>query len=76
VANGVLKALNRKLGQACFGMGAVAGEKVSVVFDKRCRDASVLSRLDTYPPAALYDAPPARQKAVVKNPELLRKLVI
>jgi serine/threonine-protein kinase len=76
VANGVLKPLNRKLGQACFGLGAVAGDKVSVVFDKRCRDASVLSRLETYPPAALYDAPPARQKAVIKNPELLHKLLI
>ncbi|HXX85526.1 MAG TPA: serine/threonine-protein kinase [Casimicrobiaceae bacterium] len=76
VANGVLKALNRKLGQACFSMGAVAGNRVSVVFDKRCREAAVLSRLETYPPAALYSAPPSRQKAVVKNPELLKKLVL
>ncbi|HKE38855.1 MAG TPA: serine/threonine-protein kinase [Casimicrobiaceae bacterium] len=76
VANGVLKPLNRKLGQTCFSLGAVTGDRVSVVFDKRCRESSVLSRLETYPPAALYDAPPARQKAVVKNPEVLRKLVI
>ena len=76
VVNGVLKPLNRKLGQECFSMGAVTGDSVSVMFDKRCREAAVLSRLETYPPAALYEAPPARQKAVVKNPELLRKLVI
>ena len=76
VANGVLKPLNRKLGQSCFTLGAVTAEKVSVVFDKRCKETAVLSRFETYPPAALYEAPPSRQKAVVKNPDLLRKLVI
>jgi hypothetical protein len=49
---------------------------VGIVFDKRCADASVLNRLETNPPASLYGAPPARQKAVIKNPETLRKLTI
>ena len=76
VANGVLKPLNAQLGQACFSLGAIAGDKVAVVFDKRCADAAVLSRLETNPPAGLYGAPPRRQKAVIRNPEMLKKLAI
>src|SRR5438874_2517053 len=76
VANGVLKPLNAKLGQACFALGASSGDQVSVVFDKRCADAAVLNRLETNPPAGLYGAPPGRQKTVIKNPETLRKLSI
>jgi len=76
VANRVLKPLNAKLGQACFALGAVDGARVSVAFDARCADASVLNKLETNPPASLYGAPPERQKTVIKNPETLRKLVI
>jgi serine/threonine-protein kinase len=76
VAIGVLKPLNAKLGQECFSLGAIAGDQVSVVFDKRCADASVLSRLETNPPAGLYGAPAGRQKTVVKDPETLKKLMI
>ncbi len=76
IANGILKPLNAQLGQACFSLGASAADKVAVVLDKRCADAAVLSRLETNPPAGLYGAPPARQKAVVRNPEMLKKLAI
>ena len=76
VASRVLKPLNAKFGQACFGLGAVAESQVTVLFDKPCADAAVLSRLESNPPAALYGAPPGRQKSVVKNPETLRKLAI
>ncbi len=76
VTIGVLKPLNAKLGLECFTLGGIAGDQVSVVFDKRCADASVLSRLETNPPAGLYGAPAGRQKTVVKNPETLRKLMI
>ena len=72
----VLKPLNAKLGQACFSLGGVDGDQVSIVFDKRCADAAVLSRLETNPPAGLYGAPASRQKSVVKNPETLKKLMI
>jgi tRNA A-37 threonylcarbamoyl transferase component Bud32 len=74
VANGVLKPLNAKLGQACFLLGNSRGNEVSVVFDKRCTDASVLNRLETNPPAGLYGAPLGRQRTVIKNPETLRRL--
>jgi eukaryotic-like serine/threonine-protein kinase len=76
VASGVLQPLNAQLGQACFAVGTVAGDKVSVRFDAGCGDAAILSRLETNPPAGLYGAPAARQKAVVKNPETLKKLMI
>jgi eukaryotic-like serine/threonine-protein kinase len=76
VASGVLKPLNAQLGQACFLLGTVTGDRVVVTFDARCSDASVLSRLETNPPAGLYGAPSGRQKAVVKDPEMLKKLMI
>jgi tRNA A-37 threonylcarbamoyl transferase component Bud32 len=76
VASGVLKPLNAKLGQVCFSLGNVAGDQVSVIFDKRCADASTLLRLETNPPAGLYGAPEGRQKTVVKDPETLKKLMI
>ena len=74
VARAVLKPLNAKLGQACFALGAISAEQVTVTFDRRCADPSVLSRLETNPPAGLYGSSPGRQKTVVKNPETLRKL--
>jgi serine/threonine-protein kinase len=76
VAAGVLKPLNAKLGQPCFSLGSVTAERVAVIFDKSCADASVISRFDTNPPASLYGAPPGRQKSVIKNPDMLRKLTI
>jgi len=76
VAVGVLKALNAKLGQACFSLGRIAGDEVNVNFDKNCGDPTILSRLETNPPAGLYGAPPSRQKALIKDPETLRRLTI
>ena len=76
VAAGILKPLNAKLGQACFGVGATAGDEVGVSFDAKCNDPAVLGKLETNPPAALYSAPASRQRAVVKNPDTLKKLMI
>ena len=75
-AAGVLKPLNAKLGQACFTLGPVAADAVTVVFDKACADAAIYSRLETNPPAGFYVEPAARQKAVIRNPDVLRKLSI
>ena len=47
-----------------------------VAFDARCAEGLARNRLETNPPAGLYGAPPARQKAVIKNPDMLRKLVV
>ena len=76
VAAGILAPLNAKLGQACFNLGAVTGDRVSIAFEKSCADPAVLGRLETNPPAGLYGAPPSRQKTVIKNPEMLRKLTV
>ena len=76
LAASIVKPLNAKLGQACFALGAVAGDEVSVNFDAKCNDLNVIARLETNPLAALYSAPALRQKAVVNNPETLKKLMI
>jgi hypothetical protein len=76
VATGVLKPLNAQMGQTCFSLGTVAGNKVQVQFDAKCGDTSILSRLETNPAAGLYGAPSARQNSVIKNPETLKKLMI
>ena len=76
VAASVLRPLNAKFGQTCLTLGATAGEQVAVAFDPRCVEPAVLSRLETNPPAALYGAPTGRQKAVVRNPDTLRKLMV
>ncbi len=75
IVNDIIRPLNAKLGEACFSAGASGGERVWVTFDARCADG-LRTRLETNPPAGLYDAPPARRKAVVRNPETLRKLMV
>jgi len=75
IASGVVRPLNAKLGQACFSLGSVNGTQVSVAFDRRCAEPSVLDRLETNPPAGLYGAPPGR-KTVIRNPETLRKITL
>jgi predicted Ser/Thr protein kinase len=74
VASAVLKPLNAKLGQTCFDLGATTGKKVTVTFDKACRDPAVIAKFDTNPPASLYEAPSARQKWVLKDPNAVKKL--
>lgn len=76
VEAGILKPLNRKLGKQCFNAGTGSGSEVVVMLETGCKDAAVLSRLDTLPPAALIEAPQTRREAVVKNPETLRKISI
>ena len=75
IASDIVRPLNAKLGDACFTTGASAGDRVTLAFDAKCA-STLRSRLEANPPASLYFAPPARQKAVVKNPETLRKLMV
>ncbi len=74
VQAGILKPLNHKLGKQCLNLGPAGGSEIAVTLEAGCREAAVLSRLDTLPPAALIEAPPGRRETVVKNPETLRKL--
>ena len=75
IVRDILRPLNAKLGDACFSAGASEGARISVAFEARCAEG-LRARLESNPPAGLYDAPPARQKAVVTNPETLRKLMV
>jgi serine/threonine-protein kinase len=72
----ILAPLNRKLGKQCLSVAGGTAAEVSLRFEAACGDPAVLSRLDSLPPAALFDAPQPRRDAVVKNPQLLDKLRI
>jgi serine/threonine-protein kinase len=76
VGSGIVKPLNRKLGKTCFSVVGGSGAEVTVAFEPSCGDAATLGRLDALPPAALYEAPPSRREAVIRNPETLKKLSI
>jgi serine/threonine-protein kinase len=65
IAEGVLKPLNAKLGQACFALGAVSGQAVGVTFAAACAQETVRGKMDTAPPAGLLSAPPARRKSLL-----------
>jgi hypothetical protein len=73
---GILGRSTAKLGQSCFASGGVNGDDVTATFDAKCNDRVDPARLETNPPRALYNAPAQRQKAIVKNPDTLKKLLI
>jgi eukaryotic-like serine/threonine-protein kinase len=75
IVSDIIGPLNAKLGAACFSAGASDGARMSIAFDARCMDG-LTARFETNPPAGLYGALPARRKAVVTNPEMLRKLMV
>ncbi|MGE5384416.1 MAG: serine/threonine protein kinase [Betaproteobacteria bacterium] len=68
--------LNRKFGKSCFNVAGASGNDVTLEFSAECKDPAVVARLDSAPPASLYAAPAAKRQAIVKNPELLKKLEI
>ncbi len=76
VNSGIVKPLNHKLGKTCFSVVGSSGSEVTLGFEASCGDAATLGRLDTLPPAALFEAPQPRREAVSRNPETLRKLTI
>ncbi len=76
VAAGVIQPINHKLGRTCLSVNGQNGAEVILALDATCLDSTVLGKLDSLPAAALYDAPPVRRNAIVKNPETLRKMAI
>ncbi|HEY9193729.1 MAG TPA: serine/threonine-protein kinase [Methyloversatilis sp.] len=76
VQAGILMPLSRKLGRNCLNVVSSSPDQIALAFDNTCRDASVLARLETLPPAALMEAAPARREAVVRNPEMLKRISI
>jgi len=75
IVRDILRPLNAKLGSTCFSAGASGGDRVEVAFDARCADG-LRARLETNPPAGLYDAPLERRKSIISNPDTLRKLMV
>jgi serine/threonine-protein kinase len=75
IADDIVRPLNAKLGDACFSVGATTPERSDVAFDARCADG-LRARLESTPPAALFDAPPERRKAIISNPEMRKKLLV
>jgi serine/threonine-protein kinase len=76
VGSNIVKPLNRKLGKICFNVAGSSGAEVTLAFEPSCNEAGILGRLDSLPPAGLFDAPQPRREAVIRNPEMLRKLSI
>lgn len=76
VRKSLLEPINRKLGKPCLALAGVNGDEVAIDFLPACADAAVVGLFDSAPPAALMDAPPTRQKGVVRNPDTLKKLQI
>ncbi len=76
VSASVALPLNQKFGRNCFSVSGSNGNEVSMVFDTACKEAGVVARLDSTPPAALFEAPAAKREAIVKNPDVLKKLAI
>ena len=74
VQHGLLGPLNRKLGRSCFSVSGSGTSEVSLAFDAACSTPAVVGRLDSLPPAELFDAPQPRREAVVKDPEVLRRI--
>ena len=75
IVRDILRPLNAKLGSTCFSAGTSGGDRVEVAFDARCADG-LRARLETNPPAGLYDAPLERRKSIISNPDTLRKLMV
>ncbi len=75
IVRDILRPLNAKLGSTCFSAGASGGDRVEIAFDARCADG-LRARLETNPPAGLYDAPLERRKSIISNPDTLRKLMV
>jgi len=75
IVDDIIRPLNAKLGDACFSVGTSTPERSDVAFDARCADG-LRARLESSPPAALFDAPPERRKAIISNPEMRKKLLV
>lgn len=76
VTTSIAMPLNRKFGKSCFNVLSSAENQVRLEFGSECSDQATIAKLDTSPAAALYAAPVSKLDAIVKNPELRRKLQI
>jgi eukaryotic-like serine/threonine-protein kinase len=75
IVRDIVRPLNAKLGDACFAVGANTLQRTDITFDARCAEG-LRARLESGPPAALYDAPPPRLRAIISNPKMRKKLMV
>jgi hypothetical protein len=66
VQDAILKPLNTKLGQNCFGLAGASGGVINVTFSSACAEVAVRTKLETVPPAGLLSAPESRSKGLLK----------
>jgi serine/threonine-protein kinase len=66
VQEAILNPLNAKLGRNCFALAGASGTDVNVSFSATCAEAAVRARLETAPPASLFNAEDPRSKALFK----------
>lgn len=76
VTSTIANPLNRKFGKSCFAVASTSGNEVRLEFSQECSDPVTVARIDSAPPASLYAAPAPKVEAIVKNPELRKKLQI
>ena len=76
VAATIVQPLNANSARRASPSGRRAATASASRSNPAAKGPATLARLDTLPPAALYEAPAERRKAVVKNPETLKKFSI
>jgi eukaryotic-like serine/threonine-protein kinase len=63
----VFKPLNAKLGQTCFTLAGSSGAEVNATFARACAEMAVRGKLESAPPAGLFDAPDSRGKSLLRG---------
>jgi len=67
VQQAIVRPLNAKLGQSCFGFAGASQTEVTLSFSAACQAGATLGRLQTAPPAGILTAPPQRSAPLLKN---------
>jgi serine/threonine-protein kinase len=65
VGAAVFRPLNTKLGQNCIALAGSTTTEVNANFAAVCQQAAVLGKLQSAPPAGLWDAPESRSKPLM-----------
>jgi serine/threonine-protein kinase len=66
VQDAIVNPLNAKVGRPCFALAGASGAEVKVNFSAACADAAVRAKLETAPPAGLFNVEDPRSKALLK----------
>jgi eukaryotic-like serine/threonine-protein kinase len=67
VQDAIIRPLNGKLGQNCFALAGSSETEINVNFASVCAEAAVRGKLESVPPAGLWNAPDSRGKPLLKG---------